>query len=202
MVVVAIIGILATIAIPNYTKYRARSHQAEAKNVLSAVFTAQKGFFAEYGTYTANLRWAGFALDGPYDTTNPPWFSPLPGNKARYSLEIATSSACFPCVIDLRPYGFAAWNNGGSDTDPDVWGTLATNCDVTQGSAGPHWVDQMRNGVASGVYPAAITNNTFESVAAGCPAKNILFAIPADWAYADVWSINQDRVLKNQNSGL
>ena len=47
MVVVAIIGILAAIAIPNYQRYQARTRQSEAKVSLSNVYTAEQGFFAE-----------------------------------------------------------------------------------------------------------------------------------------------------------
>ncbi len=59
MIVVAIIGILAAIAIPNFIKFQAKSKQSEAKTNLKASFTAEKSFFAEkdsYGTFTG----AGF----------------------------------------------------------------------------------------------------------------------------------------------
>ena len=42
MIVVAIIGILAAIAIPNFIKFQARSKQGEAKTNLKSLFTAQK----------------------------------------------------------------------------------------------------------------------------------------------------------------
>ena len=40
MVVVAIIGILAAIAIPNYQTYQAKARQSEAKIALAAIYTA------------------------------------------------------------------------------------------------------------------------------------------------------------------
>jgi prepilin-type N-terminal cleavage/methylation domain-containing protein len=45
MIVVAIIGILAAIAIPNFIKFQARSKQSEAKANLKAMFTAEKAFY-------------------------------------------------------------------------------------------------------------------------------------------------------------
>src|SRR4051812_41080414 len=48
MIVVAIIGILAAIAIPNFIKFQARSKQSESKSNLKGIFTAEKSFFAEH----------------------------------------------------------------------------------------------------------------------------------------------------------
>jgi len=47
MIVVAIIGILAAIAIPNFIQYQMRSRTSEAKTNLSAVKTAELAFMAE-----------------------------------------------------------------------------------------------------------------------------------------------------------
>jgi prepilin-type N-terminal cleavage/methylation domain-containing protein len=51
MVVVAIIGILAGIAIPNFMKFQTRSRQSEAKVNLKAIFLAKKAYHATYETY-------------------------------------------------------------------------------------------------------------------------------------------------------
>jgi type IV pilus assembly protein PilA len=59
MIVVAIIGILAAIAIPNFIKFQARSKQSEAKTNLKAIFTAEKSWYGEHDTYT-DLSIAGY----------------------------------------------------------------------------------------------------------------------------------------------
>ncbi|MHB8174838.1 MAG: type IV pilin protein [Nitrospirota bacterium] len=51
MIVVAIIGILAAIAIPNFLKYQAKSKQTEAKVNLGAIGTSAEAFRAENDTY-------------------------------------------------------------------------------------------------------------------------------------------------------
>ena len=51
MIVVAIIGILAAIAIPNFLKFQAKSRTSEAKTNLKAIYIAQNTFYAEFGTY-------------------------------------------------------------------------------------------------------------------------------------------------------
>ena len=45
MIVVAIIGILAAIAIPNFVKFQAKGKQSEANAQLKAIFSAQKANF-------------------------------------------------------------------------------------------------------------------------------------------------------------
>ena len=56
MIVVAIIGILAAIAIPNFIKYQLRSKTSEAKTVLGGIKTSSEGFKAEYDNYAQSTR--------------------------------------------------------------------------------------------------------------------------------------------------
>ena len=60
MVVVAIIGILSAIAIPNFKKYQAKSKTAEAKLQLAAAYTAEQSFFSDYDTYSYCLKYMGY----------------------------------------------------------------------------------------------------------------------------------------------
>ena len=64
MIVVAIIGILSAIAIPNYQKFQSKAKQSEAKGNLSGIFTAEKAFYAEYTSYTSRWDSVGFGPDG------------------------------------------------------------------------------------------------------------------------------------------
>jgi len=51
MIVVAIIGILAAIAIPNFLRFQLRSKAGEGKLNLTGLRVASNSYFAEYGTY-------------------------------------------------------------------------------------------------------------------------------------------------------
>jgi type IV pilus assembly protein PilA len=51
MIVVAIIGILAAIAIPNFIRYQLRSKTSEAKTVNGGIKTSEESFRAEYDAY-------------------------------------------------------------------------------------------------------------------------------------------------------
>jgi type IV pilus assembly protein PilA len=57
MIVVAIIGILAAIAIPNFLQYQLKSRQAEAKTNLGAIRTSLTAFQAERGCYVGVTTW-------------------------------------------------------------------------------------------------------------------------------------------------
>jgi type IV pilus assembly protein PilA len=60
MIVVAIIGILAAIAIPNFIRFQAKSKQTEAKANLKAIFTAQRSQFQEHDKYLTLVGELGF----------------------------------------------------------------------------------------------------------------------------------------------
>ena len=74
MIVVAIIGILAAIAIPNFLQYQMKSRQSEAKTNLQAIKTSEVAFQAERGCYIgiAAEGVAAYAAAGVKTT-------PLPG---------------------------------------------------------------------------------------------------------------------------
>jgi type IV pilus assembly protein PilA len=55
LVVVAIIGILAAIAIPQFSAYRANSFDAHAVTALNWLAKSEEAYFATQGRYTSNL---------------------------------------------------------------------------------------------------------------------------------------------------
>jgi type IV pilus assembly protein PilA len=54
MIVVAIIGILAAIAIPNFLRFQLKAKSSEGKTNLAAIRTAEESYFAEYGIYVSS----------------------------------------------------------------------------------------------------------------------------------------------------
>jgi type IV pilus assembly protein PilA len=53
MIVVAIIGILAAIAIPNFLRFQLKSKSSEGKVNIAAIRTAEESYLAEFGSYVA-----------------------------------------------------------------------------------------------------------------------------------------------------
>jgi type IV pilus assembly protein PilA len=53
MIVVAIVGILAAIAIPSFLRFQMKAKAGEAKTNLAAIRTAEESYQAEHGEYVA-----------------------------------------------------------------------------------------------------------------------------------------------------
>jgi type IV pilus assembly protein PilA len=185
MIVVAIIGILAAIAIPNFIRFQARSKQSEAKTNLKAVFTGQKSYFGEKDAFSTNGGVIGFA--------------PEKGNRYMYYLSAACGlgkwdrvsagavalSTGFDCITQEKArFGAAeppmdAWTatlTGNALVTPSVNGTCP-NCGFTAGAAGNVDNDAktdtwfISSGDATGV--ASTCGNTTETeVPAGVPFNN------------------------------
>lgn len=61
MVVVAIIGILSAVAIPNFKRYQAKTKTSEAKLNLSAIYQTEVSLQSDYDYYGTCLDDAGYA---------------------------------------------------------------------------------------------------------------------------------------------
>ena len=64
MVVVAIIGILASVAIPNFSKFQRKARQTEGKSALAGIYTGEKAFFTEWDMYRSDFRDIGYSPEG------------------------------------------------------------------------------------------------------------------------------------------
>lgn len=103
MIVVAIIGILSSIAVPNYIGLMARVRQIEAKMMLASVYTAEKTFQVDADSFTASLKSAGFSLE--------------PNQKNFYGLGFSTlhsrADTCGPAAnADCNASGWRRESNG------------------------------------------------------------------------------------------
>ena len=77
MIVVAIIGILAAIAIPNFLQYQMKSRQSEAKTNLGAIRTSELSFSGEKGCFIGTGAGGyGSVVAAGTKTVQVPWAGP------------------------------------------------------------------------------------------------------------------------------
>jgi|SRR5882672_1213398 len=117
MIVVAIIGILAAIAIPNFIRYQLRAKSGEAKTVLGGIKTSEESFRAEYDGYVGSAPNPG----GADRNTKNSWLNnPCAAACNRNNLAACLEFAC----IGFRPagdvyYNYSAEIVGGAGVVPD-----------------------------------------------------------------------------------
>ncbi len=130
MIVVAIIGILAAIAIPNFMRYQARARQSEARMSLGAIGTNAAAWRAESGTYVGTWLEIGWAPQG--NTRYAYYYSAsddVPAITSNGVLAGSPSVAAAPCVPADPTAAVAGANNylagatGQADLDItcDAW---------------------------------------------------------------------------------
>jgi type IV pilus assembly protein PilA len=66
MIVVAIIGILSSIAVPQFQRFIFKSRQTEAKTGLASLYTAEKAFYGEWSQYSPQFGTIGYEPTGKY----------------------------------------------------------------------------------------------------------------------------------------
>ena len=71
LVVVIIVGILASVAIPQFRRVTDRARETEAQNILNSVMTAEMAFFQENGTFTVNPAQLLITIPGMHDWSIP-----------------------------------------------------------------------------------------------------------------------------------
>jgi prepilin-type N-terminal cleavage/methylation domain-containing protein len=128
MIVVALIGVLAAIAIPRFMRSSMKTKQSEARGILKQIYTMQRAYYQEKDAY--------YPSDGSTVVTQPGGGIAGLGveimSSARYSYSITGNGATFVATAGSK-------SATGLDDDPtlDVWridqsGNLTCVTDDTQ----------------------------------------------------------------------
>jgi type IV pilus assembly protein PilA len=134
MIVVAIIGILAAIAIPNFLRFQLRSRVGEGKTNIAGIRTAEEAYFAEYNTYVGAVN-VPAALPGNDKTDWPTpaagfdtigWF---PEGEVYYQYMVSYASAT-PTLYSV--HGTSDIDGNGANNE---WGYVHAPPGVTSGIA-------------------------------------------------------------------
>jgi type IV pilus assembly protein PilA len=115
MIVVAIIGILAAIAVPNFLKFQCKAKTSEARTNLKALYVAQESFQAENDVYTVVPAIGAVA---GISVANAVGYAPK-GAKIRYDYSASASTTSGPAAAFSSTASATAANLGA--TFADVW---------------------------------------------------------------------------------
>jgi type IV pilus assembly protein PilA len=144
MIVVAIIGILAAIAIPNFVRFQLKAKTSEGKVNLAAIRTAEEAYFSEFGSYVAataspvanggtakvNFVDTGSVVAGNFDTIG--W---APEGQVFFNYEVVVLDAAYVANAgaDIDGNGTdQAWGYVQPGTGVALAGSLGgENCSVT-----------------------------------------------------------------------
>ena len=125
MIVVAIIGILAAIAIPNFAKFQARAKQSEAKANLKAIYTAKHSHYGEADSYVCLNN--GFCDWNTSAKTRYSYVAGTGANQSTHDQSVVNQSET-PCAADTahaaetaRSFTVTANGNIDSDATCDNW---------------------------------------------------------------------------------
>jgi type IV pilus assembly protein PilA len=126
MIVVAIIGILAAIAIPNFLNFRLKAKTSEAKSNLGAVRSTEVAYFAEWNWYVGGQAATPVA------------------NRAGNALKVAWIPSTRFSILGFAPEGnvfFSYWLDGAANSYDAVGFTGHATGDLdADGGTSDFWV--------------------------------------------------------------
>lgn len=178
MVVVAIIGILASIAIPSINKYMAKARQSEAKTNLSSLYTAEKAFFTEYNTFDSRFAAVGYTPEG----------------QLRYNIGFTGGTQ----ATAANGYNTAPANTQiAANAYCGTGATLTRGCALMNGATGSvaPIAAAMCSPIAGSTHAAACTTgtNTFRAGAG---------SVLTNSGTVDSWTIDDLKMLRNTVNGI
>ena len=146
MIVVAIIGILAAIAIPNFLRFQLKAKSSEGKTNLAAIRTAEQSYYSEFGRYVS----ADQSPAAPGGTTKIAFVA----NGSNNGIVPATPGFT---TLGWSPEGnvyFSYAVNSGT-AGAGFW--AVANADIDGNAARQGWMYRKQVGVANPTLPTGMT---------------------------------------------
>ncbi|MEO7164736.1 MAG: prepilin-type N-terminal cleavage/methylation domain-containing protein [Bdellovibrionia bacterium] len=174
MVVVAIIGVLAAVAVPNYQKFQAKARQIEAKSGLSNIQAVEVAYAVDANTFTSCLNQIGYN-----NSAGTRYYA------MGFDAAAAVAASCGPTTTATCS---GIWGNGGA--------TVVGSCAAGAGNT-EYVANAAVGGAAVTAVPAAgvvLNYKAFTSTATG-HISNTNTAL-------DMWSISDTGGLINTTNGL
>ncbi len=175
MIVVAIIGMLAAVGIPQYQKFQAKARQSEAKTSLSGLYATARSFKYEWNTYTNNLSNLAYGVEG---------------KNLRYITGFQSGVTC--AITPMSGY------YGPPETADPYTITTVSSISWTGNSAGANsteatWHNQISFSNYDGAIGSVCNQTNFTALSAGDPRNNPQGVDLSAATSGDRWSINESK---------
>ena len=200
MIVVAIIGVLTAIAIPNFQAFQARSRQSEAKAALTSIYTAEQAFHSQWEVYAAPFAAIGYKPGGDYRYAAGFDSDLTGGKKLGGNGKDLTGTAADTIGTGPAPGRAYTGPKNTAVTDKE-WNTekyCATHseCKFTGVAGQDDAIDAGAND------STALSVNAFLAAAIGDPKGEGASCVAATVTGCDSWQINQDKQLLHKKNQL
>ncbi|MAZ48783.1 MAG: hypothetical protein CME65_09475 [Halobacteriovoraceae bacterium] len=201
LMVVAIMGILASVSSVYYNYYRAKSKSTEAKLVLSSIYTSEEIMYNAFDMYSNCLDDMGFEMPAASARHYAVGFPTITANidPDTHNLAISNGLAVGSCPRDLAPsegQTFFTANTGAGSAVADASAFAAA---MTSTSA------------ALTVSGAENVTNNFEGLGTQASIEERVFVVPA-FGYINsefispsngsLWTIDSNKLLKQHRKGF
>lgn len=183
LIVVAIIGVLATVGVPTYRRMIQKAKKSEAKVLLGGLYKVEAAFRAEFGAYTNAIELAGF---WPADDSS----SPVRHNGI-YGVGFPSGGICNPGQVPLP-------------SSPALAAAILIRYpNFGLGSVNAVCQGRLQGGNSSYCRPGfvAADGSSFTATASGVigPGVSPLTTNPN---LTDQWTLNESRELSNVFDGI
>ena len=142
MIVVAIIGILAAIAIPNFLRFQLKAKSSEGKTNLAAIRTAEESYYSEFGVYVSSS-----ASPAAYGQNQKVIFTNVDGANKGFDR------------LGWSPEGYVFFNYMVATGASASQFTATAQADIDNDGTGQTW-GYRKGGVAGGDHGNSLTNCT------------------------------------------
>jgi type IV pilus assembly protein PilA len=185
MVVVAIIGLLAAVAIPQFSKFQNRAKQAEAQSTLTSIYTAETAFFAQYSAFYGGIITVGYA----------------PTGHLRYNAGFTGYGTNLPSGVSPSTFNYAAGSTQGGVSDPPNTAMACTQpCGIGTQSANAYICCQLPEMLANGTELGASEKDPTASPSAFTAGASSILST-TQGGLADQWTVDNNKNLVNNSNG-